>query len=333
MIRVGIVATSSVVPKVEFEIGVNFLKSKGFEIDVHPKVLGESMFYPAPDSVRAEALIEMAVRKDLDALWCARGGYGATHLLPMLNRAKNKLKRAPKKTLLGYSDATALLEWFRVNLGWQTIHAPMPSLRTFSLLPESEWASVESLLKYSVKQAKAPKAEFKLEPLHVPKGFAQVEAPLVGGNLFVWNSLLGTPDQGQAQGKILFLEEISENLGRVNRMMHHLEQAGGLTGVKALVLGDFLDCVDTVPSCLISGPKPGVDLESFLRQPPKDAMGPLRTLHSPEAAFDFIFKGVGERNRIAVFKGVPVGHGPNHHSLFLGKKHRLTRKGKFGLKG
>ena len=124
MIRIGIVATSSVVPKVEFEIGVTFLRSKGYSVDVHPKVLGEFMFYPAPDAERAEALIETALRKDLDALWCARGGYGATHLLPHLNRAKNKLKRAPKKTLLGYSDATALLEWFRVNLGWKTIHAP-----------------------------------------------------------------------------------------------------------------------------------------------------------------------------------------------------------------
>lgn len=331
MIRIGIVATSSVVPKVEFEIGVEFLRSKGYSVDVHPKVLGEFMFYPAPDAERAEALIETALRKDLDALWCARGGYGATHLLPFLNRAKAKLKRAPKKTLLGYSDATALLEWFRVNLGWKTIHAPMPSLRTFSLLPENEWQSVESLLRYSLKQTKAPKVQFALKALHLPKGFKSVEAPVVGGNLFVWNSLLGTPDQGNARGKILFLEEISENLGRVNRMMHHLEQTGGLKGVKALVLGDFLDCVDTVPSCLVTGPKPGVDLESFLRQPPKDAMGPLRTLHSPEVAFDFIFKGVGERNRIPVFKGLPVGHGPNHHSLLIGAKYGLSRSGKFGL--
>jgi muramoyltetrapeptide carboxypeptidase len=333
MIRLGIVATSSVIPKVEFEFGIDFLRKKGFHVEVHPTVLGEYYFYPAPDEVRAQALIESAMNPDLDALWCARGGYGATHLLPFLNRAKKKLqsKKIKKKTLLGYSDATALLEWFRVNLGWNTIHAPMPSLRTFSLLSSEEWSSVESLLMHATLKKKSGNHHHQLSPIFIPKGFKGAQAPLVGGNLFVWNSLIGTKDQGNARGKILFLEEISENMGRINRMMHHLEQSGGLKGVKAIVLGDFMDCLDTVPSCLIHPPQPGVDLKSFLRSPPQDAMGPLRKAYPSDQALNFVFKSLGERNQIAVFKGLPVGHGPHYQSLYLGKKHSLSVKGEFKL--
>ncbi len=86
--RVGIVASSSVIPKVEFEIGKNFLEREGFQVECHPSIFGEYFFYPAPDEVRAEALIEFSKRDDLDVIWCARGGYGATHLLPYLDRAK-----------------------------------------------------------------------------------------------------------------------------------------------------------------------------------------------------------------------------------------------------
>jgi muramoyltetrapeptide carboxypeptidase len=331
MIRTGIIAPSSVIPKVEFELGRQFLESEGFEVECHASIFGEYYFYPATDSERARALIEFAKRDDFDLLWCARGGYGATHLLPYLDRAKKSLQKKKKKILLGYSDATALLEWFRVNLGWQTIHAPMPSLRTFSILPKEEWVPLKNMILNGLSPKKA-RAEYShaLSPIFLPKGFSKIDAPLVGGNFFVWNSLLGTKNAGNSRGKILFLEEIQENTGRINRFVHHLEQAGGIKGAKAIVLGDFLDCPDSVPMCLKETPA-GKDLNSYLSNPPKDALKPLRTIHSSDAALDFIFKGLGERNQIAVFKGVPSGHGPNHQSLFLGKKHTLNKNGLFQL--
>lgn len=331
MTKVGIVGPSSVIPKIEFEIGKRFLEAEGFQVECHPSVFGEYYFYPAPDEVRANALIEFAKRDDLDILWSARGGYGATHLLPYLERAKAKLKKCKKKTYIGYSDTTALMEWFRVNLGWKTIHAPMPSLRTFSVLQADEWITLKKIIAHAVKRTKV-NYQHRLKPLYLPKGFTRVQAPVVGGNLFVWNTLIGTPYAGNARNKILFLEEIQENVGRINRFVHHLEQSGGLKGVKAIVLGDFLDCPDSVPFCIQTPPPEGVNLEQFLKAPPKEVMGYLRKVHSPEEALDFVFKIVGERNKIAVFKGVPAGHGPNHHSLYLGQKHSLSRNGKFELK-
>lgn len=328
MIRLGIIAPSSVIPKVEFELGVDHLEKNGFEVEVHPQVSKRHFFYAGSDEDRAKAFLEFAFRKDLQALWCARGGYGATHLLPFLEKA-TKTKKPPKKTLLGYSDATALMEFARTRWGWNTIHAPMPSLRTFGILSSTEWTVLMDAIQQSVLKTKPHPMRFELSAIHLPKGFKKLEAPVVGGNLAVWNALLGTKYVGNARGKILFFEEISENLGRVNRMVHHLEQCGGLKGVKAVVLGDFTDCNDSVPKALIANPPRDERFEEHLRHPPADAMGYIREIFPPIEALEFVFKGLGERNKIPVFRGMPIGHGSNHCSIFLGKKHELRANGQF----
>jgi muramoyltetrapeptide carboxypeptidase len=333
MIRIGIVATSSVIPKVEFEIGVQHLKKAGFQVEVHPSALNEYYLYPANDAERARALIEFSERPDLDVIWCGRGGYGATHLLPYLNHWKRSLKgrRLVKKTIIGFSDITALLEWYRTHFKWETLHAPMPSLRTFSVLKPAEWEGLLNFIRASLKKEKLRPGSFELDPIYVPEGFKTVTAPLVGGNLAVWNALLGTPDQGSTRGKLLFLEEIQENLGRINRMVHHLEQAGGLKGCKGIVLGDFTECNDSVPTGLKMAPPESPARAAYLEFPPKEALGFLRSSYSTPEGLDFIFRALGERLRIPVFSGVPAGHGSSHHSLYLGKKHTLDRKGNFSL--
>ena len=330
--KIGIVSPSSVVPKVEFEIGVSFLKNEGFEVEVHPSVYGEFFFHSASDEDRARALIEFASRPDLEAIWCARGGYGATHLIPFLDRWKKSLrgKKPSRKTLIGFSDITVLLEWFRSNLGWETLHGPMPSLRTFSCLKPGEWKTLKNLVRGSRKKEKIRPYSHALLPVYRPHGFQGVEGALTGGNIAVWNTLLGTPHQGSTRGKILFLEDVKENLGQLNRMLHHLEQAGGLKGCKALVLGDFTDCGDSVPSGLITPPTGSrKEVESFLKAPPKEALGPIRGRHTFEEGIDFVFKPLGERLGIPVFRGVPSGHGENHFPLYFGKVHSLQRNGKF----
>jgi muramoyltetrapeptide carboxypeptidase len=332
MIKIGITATSSVVPKLEFERGVGFLRSQGFEVEVHPIVLRHEFLYPASDEERARALIEFSEREDLDAIWCARGGYGATHLLPYLDRWKKSLgrKRPHKKTLLGFSDITALLSWYGKNLDWPVIHTPMPSARTFSVLRTSEWNAIRNALLSSMKLEKRKTYSYGLAPVFLPKGFRGVRAPVVGGNLAVWCSLLGTPSQGSARGKILFLEEIGENFGRINRMLHQLEQAGGLKGCRAIVVGDFNDCKDSVPVGLKALPQ-GLELGEFLRNPPKEALGLLRPAFELDPALNRMFGHLGMRSGVAVFRGLPMGHGDSDLPLILGVPHELHRSGKFSL--
>jgi muramoyltetrapeptide carboxypeptidase len=341
MIKIGITATSSVVPKIEFERGVEFLRTQGFEVEVHPIVLQNEFLYTATDEDRARALIEFSEREDLDAIWCARGGYGATHLLPHLDRWKKRLgtkrtdqKRVKKKTLLGFSDITALLQWYHTHLNWPVIHSPMPSARTFSVLRISEWNAIRNALLASMGLEKRKPYAHSLKAVHVPKGFKGARAPVVGGNLAVWCSMLGTPSQGSTRGKILFLEEIGENFGRINRMLHQLEQAGGLKGCRAIVVGDFSDCKDSVPVGLKASPAStltGDALEGFLRNPPKEALGFLRPSMELNPALHRIFSDLGARTGIAVYSGLPMGHGDSDLPLVLGLEHTLTRTGKFSL--
>jgi muramoyltetrapeptide carboxypeptidase len=314
-LRIGIIAPSSVVPAEEFKKGVDHLEAAGFSVEVHPTVLGQDYFYPADDETRANAFLEFAYRTDLDLIWCARGGYGATHLLPALQKA-SKRKKPSKKTFLGYSDATALLEFTRVNWGWNAIHSPMPSNTVFTNLKDTEWASIIEQIEVAAlgkKSSSLNASNFSsLKPVFVPKALAKktITAPIVGGNLAVWNSLIGTPFAGNARGKILFLEEIQENIPRINRMIHHLEQSGGLKGVKAILLGDFLDCHDSVM---------------------KVNDQPIRKVYPSEEALDFVFRQIGEKTGIPVWKNAPVGHGPNYHALGMGRRYSLDPKGKLKL--
>ena len=218
---------------------------------------------------------------------------------------------------MGYSDATALLEFMRIHWGWNSIHAPMPSGKTFPQLKPSEWASIMEQLDVATsgrKTASLTSSSFSsLKPVFLPKNNKSktaISAPLVGGNLSVWNAMLGTPYAGNAKGKILFLEDVQENIARINRMIHHLEQSGGLKGVKAIVLGEFLDCNDTVMK---------VDNQ------------PIRKTYPSDEALDYVFRLLGERLQIPIWKNVPVGHGPNHHALSLGKRYTLGTNGKLSL--
>lgn len=314
-LKIGILAPSSVVPGDELKKGIEFLKANGFEVEVHPTVFGQTYFYPADDLTRAKAFLEYAFRSDLDILWCARGGYGATHLLPDLKKATIR-KKPKKKTLLGYSDATALLEFTRKNWGWNTIHSPMPSNSVFTSLKDTEWKSILEQIETSLmgrKKTSVQASNFSgLIPVYLPKGVSKkpIIAPVVGGNLAVWNSMIGTPYAGNAKGKILFLEEIQENIPRINRMMHHLEQSGGLKGVKAILLGDFLDCHDSVM---------------------KVNDRPIRKIYPSDEALDYVFRLIGEKLKLPVWKNVPVGHGPNYHAIGLGQKYSLDSKGNLKL--
>lgn len=315
--RIGIVALSAVVPKVEFDLGVESLRSEGWLVDVHPKVLEQYYFYPAPDEERAKAFVQYALRKDLDAIWCARGGYGITHLLPLIEKL-TRGRKPPRKTLLGFSDVTALHEFVRKKWGWKTIHAPMPSLKTFSGLTKAERDSFRAHLLDSLGQKHGLTQQvYPLDWIAPLKG-PRVTAPVVGGNLAVWLALAGTKYFPKSAGKILFLEDISENVARINRYVHQLEQAGGLKGVKAIVLGDFTDCHDTVPNRIDP------------LDPKHQRLIPLRGQYPDEEALRFVFSELARRTKIPVAMGMPAGHGPNFHSIYLGQNYTLTREGKFG---
>src|SRR4051812_35255499 len=140
--RIGIYAASSIVPVAEMNLGVALLKDYGFTVTVHPQVFKHHFIHPGTDDERAEAIYELATNDDIDILWAARGGYGASRILPILDRlTRERGKPKKRKLLVGYSDVTVLHEFVRHQWGWQTLHASMPAGMSFAQLKPEELSS------------------------------------------------------------------------------------------------------------------------------------------------------------------------------------------------
>jgi muramoyltetrapeptide carboxypeptidase len=324
---VGIVAPSSVVPPVEFTLGVEQLKEAGFSVYVHPQCGRRHLFFAGTDEERARAFYDFAVDSSLSVLWCARGGHGAVRILPYLDRIAAERGVPEPKLLVGYSDATALLEYVRTRWGWHGLHAPMPGLREFSTLERREWKAITRLVKG--RDVASPWGKRRLR-FFGKRPARAIRAQLVGGNLSVWASLMGTPFAPRARDKILFFEDVSEALYRVDRMVQQLAGAGAFEKAKAIVLGEFESCLDSVPKVLMAVPAPRAR-GRILRQPAPQDLGALRPRIAQRRGLREIFGEIGERWRLPVAYGLPVGHGPGHSPLPIGAQYRLTPDGTFEL--
>ncbi len=233
-----------------------------------------------------------------------------------------------RKLLVGYSDGTALSEFVRKRWGWDTLHAPMLGLKEFSILPESEWRPLVELVKG--RGTGYPWHRRSLRFLGRSPGRV-IEGELVGGNLSVWVSMIGTRFEPSVRGKILFLEDVGEALYRLDRMATQLAQSGGLSGVKALVLGTFEGCTDPVPPVMASPPANSGELKKILKEKRGDSFKPLRPRLKVMPTIEKLFQELGEAHGIPVAVGLPVGHGPGHPPLPLGAKYRLAPSGRFEM--
>lgn len=314
-IRVGIFAASSLVPKHEFDVGVEHLRQYGFEPRIEAQVRSEHFIFPGTDEERAEAIDRLALAPDVPVLWAARGGYGAGRLLPLLEKLTAE-RGAPteKKLLVGYSDITVLHEFVRTRWGWSTLHAPMPAASNFATLDPREWQAIVDYVKGE--PATPPWLDAPLRWMNHPPA-ATLRAELIGGNLALWAALVGTRFAQAGAGKIVFLEDVDEPFYRIDRMMVQLEQAGALDRAAAIVLGDFTSCRDENSQC-VADPRTG-------------AKKPLRRTFEQDEAFEHIFTQLGKRLDVPIAVGLPVGHGPHYAPLPLGASYELTPDGKLKL--
>ena len=325
--KIGIVAPSSQVPQVELTLGIQKLREVGFEVVVHPQCKKSHLFFAGQDELRAQAFFEFAQDPQIEVLWCARGGYGAIRLLALLEKLTSEKGAPPPKLLVGYSDITALMDFVQKRWGWQVLHAPLPSLRKFSLLPQKDWRSIQDWVRK--KPAHAPWEEKKLKFWSTPPT-RTLQGVLEGGNLTVWTSLIGTPYQPDMRGKFVFFEDVDEALYRMDRMLQQIHLSGALTGVRAIVLGNFLNCKDASASVLSHLPAPR-NRTRVLEAPKAQSLRPLRKVFSAEAGLKKIWGEFGERLGVPVVFGLPVGHGPQVSPLPLGARYELTPQGKLKL--
>jgi muramoyltetrapeptide carboxypeptidase len=228
--RIAVAAPAGPVDPESLAAGRTALERLGFETVVRDDLLERDGYLAGSDDRRASELMEFISDPDVDAIICARGGYGCHRIL---GRLDPRAFRAAAKPLVGYSDITSLLLWQRKHAGLLGIHGPMLEKRD-ALQGESGSALVRAL------QGTGPLPRFE--------GVARVtgwgEGRLVGGSLSVCIASLGTPWELDTRDSILMLEDITELPYRIDRMLQQLRAAGKFDRVVGIALGDFTGCDD-----------------------------------------------------------------------------------------
>lgn len=184
-------------------------------------------------------LKEVLTAPDSKAIWCIRGGYGSQKLMPHLLKMKKPLK---PKIFIGYSDVTVIHVFLNKKWKWPSLHFPVLAHISNSSLATLQ--RFKSLLKGNQKQQnflnlKLLNRNFINKKIR-SKGKICISSYLMGGNLSLVHSSIGTPWAGSFQNKILFLEDIGEAPYRLDRALWQMLNAGVFKGIKALVLGDFI---------------------------------------------------------------------------------------------
>ena len=232
---VAVVSPSGAVAPDRLAAGVDVLTSWGLDVRVGAHAaerLDRFAYLSADDETRAAELTDAWCDPEVRAVVCARGGYGAQRMVDLLDWPA--LAAAGPKVLLGFSDVTTLHQAFGARLGLSTLHGPVAS--SLGRADEPTRTHLRSMLL-------DPVAGTSLTPVPatalVP---GAAEGVLVGGNLALLAAGVGTPGTMTAAGSIVVLEDVAEDLYRVDRLLTQLLRSGWFDGVLGVVLGDFTDC-------------------------------------------------------------------------------------------
>ncbi len=232
---VDIIAPASACKVSELKGAVRFLKGMGLK----PRY-SSNIFLPRPDlfaqsdAIRFLQLKKALLAPDSKAIWCVRGGYGALRLLPELQKVK---RPKSSKLFIGYSDITTLHGFLNSQWHWPTMHGPL--LDRFGRggnLPQ------ETKEIFGMLFGQLSAVEFSnLKPMNrAARSSKIVRGKVVGGNLAVLQSSLGTPWQVLPHGHIVFFEDRGERPHRMDRMLTQMAQAGYFARARAVVFGDII---------------------------------------------------------------------------------------------
>ncbi|MCL5030459.1 MAG: LD-carboxypeptidase [Bacteroidetes bacterium] len=240
---IGLIAPGSFIDEGELKESIQNLELLGFKIVYTKNILARDGYLAGTDEQRASDVNEMFSRKDVNGIVAARGGYGCTRILPMLDY--NVIKNNPK-ILVGYSDITALLYGIYKETGLVCFHGPV-GISTFNKFSLDYFKDVliyphDKLTFYN---AHEDNNDDLYKPVTIRGGKAK--GKLVGGNLSLVVSVIGTSYDIDTNGKIIFLEEVDEEPYRVDRMITQMIEAGKFDKPAGIALGVFSGC-KTKPS-------------------------------------------------------------------------------------
>ena len=235
--------SSPIIPEEDIEKCKKIIIDLGFN-----PVIGKSLYenyggYMAGKAeIRIEDLHEAFSRKDIKGIFCVKGGYSASQLLDKIDY--ELIKNNPK-VFIGYSDVTNLHIVFNQKCNLGTYHGPMVKSNMINDFNDYTKASFFTALE---------KQEWKYEePENMPLSILIdgnvsseiINGVLTGGNMAIIVTTLGTEYEIDTKGKILFLEDVDEEIGSLNRMLTHLKYAGKFSDCKTVVFGNFVACKNT----------------------------------------------------------------------------------------
>jgi muramoyltetrapeptide carboxypeptidase len=235
--KVGIVAPSSYFRREDFEQGCAALRQLGYDPIYSDSIFDRDLYFAGTAERRARELGEMFQRDDVKAIVSARGGYGANYLLPLLDLPKLAAK---PKIIVGYSDITSLLTYFCDAAGFVTFHGPMVA-KDFAKPDGVDLASWQNALS----GAENWQLDFSSGSGVKSLGLGSAEGVLYGGCLSMLVASLGTHYEIKTDGTILFIEDVATKPYQIDRMLMHLKLADKLAGVRGIVFGEMLDCMQT----------------------------------------------------------------------------------------
>ena len=228
--KIALVAPAWKVTPDKVAAAVKWIEEKGFVAVYDDRLFAEYHQFAGDDDFRASVLQDYLDRDDIDAIFCARGGYGTIRIVDKLDFTK--FEKHPK-WIVGFSDVTVLHAKMQ-QLGYQSIHGAMAKYFEKDLKEP-----LETLYDALVGRHQMVGGFLAPEALGMTTSLNNV--PIVGGNLSVLYSMLGSDLFPETDGKILFIEEIDEYLYHIDRMMMGLKRAGKLAHLKALLVGAFSD--------------------------------------------------------------------------------------------
>ena len=235
--RIGIVNPAYWLEPERMQRAVRAFEGQGFELKLGNSTNLRQDIYAGPPEARAADLMAMFTDPSIDAIICARGGYGGNRVLPLLDYEAIRLN---PKIFVGYSDTTGLLTSIAQRSRLVTYHGPM--LTTWGEHTVAfNFDTLRQVLSgdANVRICSPPECKARVLKPGIARG------PLWGGNLSVLNTRLGTPQQIELQGAVLLIEDVGEKLYAFDRMMLHLRSTGSLDHIAGIVVGEMLEMGDT----------------------------------------------------------------------------------------
>jgi muramoyltetrapeptide carboxypeptidase len=272
---IALAAPARKISEAEVRPAVEWLKSEGFNVFYDDRLFAQDHQFAGNDAHRAAYIQDLLDQDNIKAIWCVRGGYGSARIIDKLDFTRF---RQHPKWICGYSDITVFHNHVHQHFQTATLHATMPVNITDVNLSQP---AAQSFMAALAGQA----LSYEIEP-HPLSRVGNFRGTLVGGNLSMLYSLIGSPSDIDTTDKVLFIEDLDEYLYHIDRMVLNLKRSGKFSHIRALLVGHLNDMHDnTIPF--------GKTAEEIVAD------------HCRDFGFPIIFN-------------VPAGHLPDNRALRMG---------------